>query len=757
MSVKQIRYLANHCLLALCLALMLYPATVLAAQPWQARHDQAIELARGNDFKQALAIMAELRNRYPNAAPLWVDSALVLHWSGDDKAATDLYETKLRQRNDLPAYLKEAMANAYYRSGVFAEARTLYKQLGANGERRFRMMEAQSLIRMNNPAESENIYRGLLKEKPDDPDVYLSRGDARLVHGDYHRAIEDFLTVKALMEKNPDADKTRKIDSLLAAAYIRASDSARAIVALEPYILNGTADIVMQADYVFAFRQNGSFEKAVDAARRLWPDLNKPPVYGVRVLGDSYLRLGDYPQAIQIYAVVLRRDPTDHFALLGSALASGLTGKIADALVKYDQVIAKDPRLAELVLDDCLYFVSLGKTWSAQRIFEVITKRIPNNAAFHRQYADRLALSGLPRAAYDNYQILRGLPGGAAAGAAGMSKAATATGDYAQAKALLNALDKQTLRTPMAAQALREYEERKKGSLNSSAVLYQDYRNKADFLTTTAFEASLGGNISLLGQTTRLSLRNTETGEGASYWAHGAGVRIRGIKYDFKALWDQNNIANMDGNQFSLDLFPNDKATVNFFSTMSPMDTAEALNQRIMARTYGGSYSWRRFATPSPGGTILRVQDYFTVGYSESSLTDGNKSNNVNFNWDRLLRDDRFKRLTWSTYLSRQRYAFSSPYYYSPGLRHTIGTGLTERTYVKRGYWEWKAFVEFGGAQPFPWDFSPFVRLEYGHFFTSLLFATAGCEYGFSTKNEQGNPAIGFGRFQCDLNINLLW
>jgi len=744
-------------LLIVAFSFTAFPAAALAAEPWQATHDKGIELARAGDFKQAISIFAELRSRYPNAAPVWIDSAIVLHWSGDDKGATDIYESKLRNRRDLPLYLKEAMANAYYRTGVFTEARILYKELGATGEHRFRMMEAQALIRLNDPAESESIYRGLLIEKPNNPDVYLSRGDARLVHGDYHRAIDDFLTAKALMEQNADADKIRKIDSLLAAAYIRASDSARAIVALEPYIQNGTADIVMQADYVFALRQNGSFEKAIDAARRLWPDLNKPPVYGVRVLGDSYLRSGDYSQAIQVYAIVLRRDPKDHFALLGSALAGVLTGKVADALIKYDQVIAKDPRLAELVLDDCLYFVSLGKTWSAEKVFGVITKRIPNNAAFHRQYADRLALSGLPRAAFENYQILRGMSGGGATGVAGMSRAATATGDYAQAKTLLDALDQQALRSPVVAQALREYEERQKGSWNSRTAFYSDYRNKADFSMVNSFEANLGGNISLLGQTTRLSLRNTETNETADYWSYGPGIRIRGLKYDFKAWSNYSNMANMDGNQFSLALYPNDKSTVGFFSTMAPIETAEAMNQRIMARTYGGSYSWQKFASPAPGGTQLRVKDYYTVGYSESSVTDGNKSYNISANWDRLIRDDRLKRLTWSTYLSRQSFAFESPNYYSPGLRHTIGTGLTDRTYVKRGYWEWKVFLEYGGAQPYSWDFSPYARLEYGHFFTSLFFAVAGCEYGFSTKNERGNPSIGFGRFQCDLNINLLW
>jgi hypothetical protein len=229
------------------------------------------------------------------------------------------------------------------------------------------------------------------------------------------------------------------------------------------------------------------------------------------------------------------------------------------------------------------------------------------------------------------------------------------------------------------------------------------------------------------------------------------------MNYDLKAWWQMSNIANMDGNRVSLDVYPNDKSSFNFFTEMMPMDSAEAVNQRIMSRSYGGSYTWRTFSPPVPGDNRLRDKNIFTVGYSEGNVTDGNKTSSITANWDRVFRDDRFKRLTWSTYISRQRYSFESPYYYSPDLRHVVGTGLTNRTYVKRGYWEWRAFLEYGGANPYPWDFSPYVRLEYGHFFTSLFYAAAGCEYGLSSRNELGDPKLGFGHFQCDLNLNLLW
>ena len=233
------------------------------------RDDQAIELARGNDFKQALAILAELRSRYPNAAPLWVDSALVLHWSGDDKAATDLYETKLRQRPDVPAYLKEAMANAYSRQEKYAEALPLLQQLSAGGERRFRIRTAELLIRLQNPAEAQKIYEAYLAANPSDLETLLSRGQARLINGDNRKAAEDLEQARAIAVKQQDDNRQRQIDSLLAAASLRLNDIARAIELLKPYINNKQADAIMQADYIYALRLNGKFAEAIAVARGL--------------------------------------------------------------------------------------------------------------------------------------------------------------------------------------------------------------------------------------------------------------------------------------------------------------------------------------------------------------------------------------------------------------------------------------------------------------------------------------------------------
>ena len=747
----------NACVAAIFLLTVCLAGDVaLAAADWREPHARAVALARTGEVHQALAQLIALQERYPDAAPLLFDRAVLLHWAGRDPEATAWYEAKIRHRHDAPAYVRETMANAYIRQNNFAAARPIIGDLAATGERRFRLLEAELLIRLDDPAAAQKIYASLLAESPQDPDLYLASGRARLNHGDNRRAAEDFEMAANMAAKAGQLVKRQEAEGLLAAACLRSNDAARAIVLLKPYIQSRQADSPMQADYVFALRANSNFEQAIAEARQLWPDWSKAPAFGLRAVADSFFRLGRYSEAISLYEQVIRREPKNHSARLGLAMSGVQTGRVAAALQQYEQVLAIDARFAELVLDDCLYYVAQGRLWTARRVFGLINAKIPANAAFYRQYADKLQLSGLPREAYRNYEILRGLPGGETAGKAGMAGSAAGTGDYDRARSLLDSLDHQQLRTPAAAQALREYEEREKGSWRSGLAFYRDYKGKETVSATADFSVNLGGSVNILGQSQRMHLRDTDTGAAATYWTHAIGATWRGLHHSLTVWGDFRNVANLNGSRVEWTWHPDDLTSLTLYSGSAPVDEVGAFRDRIMTRTTGGRYSWQTFS-PGADPRGQRIRNIYTVGYAAGSLTDGNKRSAQSFNWDRVLRDDEHKKVMLSAYFSRSRYKFTAAGYDSPNLRQTVGLGMSWRNYVRRGYWEWQTFLEYGGDSPSPWDFSPYARLEYGHYFTRLFYLTAGCEYGLSTRNTRGSPGLDFGKFQCDMNLNLSW
>ena len=381
-----------------------------AADEWKAAHTQAMTWAREEKYEQALLALTQLQAKYPAVTRIYFDRAVVLQWAGKDKEATSLYETKISGIKDIPIYVKAAIADAYFRQMNFAAARNLYHAVAATGDRGARLLEAEVLIRQNDPAEAQKIYEAFLKENPNDIDVYLSRGRARLGNGDGRRAIEDFEAAQVLALKQGDVAKKRQIDALLASACIRANDSARAVLVLQPYIQTGQADPAMQADYVAGLCATGTLDQAIAEANRFWPNLDLAPTFGVRSLADAYLFSGNFDQAIRVYSLVLKREPKNHLALLGLAPAKIQKGQVAEALLLYDQVIALNQKLAEIVLNDCLYYMSTGNTDTAKRIFAVVRARIPAKADFYRQYGERLNSPGLPKDSYKNSQILRSLP-----------------------------------------------------------------------------------------------------------------------------------------------------------------------------------------------------------------------------------------------------------------------------------------------------------------------------------------------------------
>ena len=417
-NINRVRFRWNRAVLvclAVCLILLaeISPISMAhaASEEWRKPYEQAMNWVKEEKYNQALFALAQLQEKYPSVPQLYFDRSVVLHWAGKDKEATILYETKIAGRKDIPAYVLEAAANAYFRQENYAPAQMLYHVLAANGDRRARragLLEAESLIRQNNPAEAQKIYETLLQENPNDEEVYLARGRARLEKGDSWRSIQDFVAAQAIIVRKGDLEKKKQVDSLISATCIRIGDSEQAVAILRPYIMNGQADSAMQADYVAALRMGGNLEQAIAEANRLWPDLQKAPASGVRTLGDAYLLGANFDEAIRVYTIAVKNDPKNYPAILGLAAAKVQKGQLSEALPMYEQVMAQNPRLAEIVLDDCLYLMSQGKTRAAERIFAVLAARIPASSPFYRQYAEKLKTADLPKDAYRNFQMLRG-------------------------------------------------------------------------------------------------------------------------------------------------------------------------------------------------------------------------------------------------------------------------------------------------------------------------------------------------------------
>ena len=675
----------------------------------------------------------------------------VLNWAQKHSDAVALYEEKLKlRRKDLPNFVKMAVADSYYQKGDFATSASLYHDVAISGDKKAQIGEAQALMRQGDPASAQKIYEALLRAKPGDQDVYLSRGNTRMLAGDYAKAIDDFeAAIKFVPTGDAGKAARRELSATLARAYIRAHDPGQAIAILKPFIESGDSDLYMQSDYVYAYRLNSSYEQAIAVAKKIWPDFSKVNTYGLQAVGDSYLRSNKPELAIPIYTVILQREPENQNVRIAMAFAKTLSNQVAEGIQLYDQAISADARLAEFAMDDCIYFVTLGRTWTAQKIFALLSTKVPNQSAFYKQYADKLAMSEFPRDAAKYYSVLRGLPGGATAGTSGVSSAATATGDYQQARKLLDSLSTDQLRTAAAAQASREYEERARGNVSASAVSVDDVKKqKQTFSAQLNAEQNVGGNLSVLGHVGHYFLKDDGEGTSTSMQTTGGGLRYRTSQFDFKAWMYAYGLSGMNGPSVSLDYYQSDRTIWGAKFQKTPLLTdVLAMNSGIMTSNYDFSFTRQ-----------IGLKDRVTATYGRGSIDDGNMTNTYGVNYDKTLDNNRKTRTIWSTYYDRKTWNFTSPLYESPASRDSIGTGIARRLYIPKGYWEFKFFpLAWSKDAGEPADYSPWARLEYGHHWTKDQYMVLGCEVGMTTQNALGDNNIGLGYRQCDINYYWGW
>lgn len=384
---------------------------VAAAEGWEALHGQAMKLAVEEKYELALPLLAKLQAQFPTTARILFDRTVVLQWASRDVEAIQLFEAKIRSRPDVPAYVQEAVATAYYRQKSYATARGLYRLLSQSDDRRMAkraiLMEAETLLRQGNPAEAQRLYDEMLGQNSADIDVYLARAKARFEHGDKWRALSDFDMARTIAEKTGDDANTRQISALMASACIGAGDMDRAESILRPYIRRNQADPAMQASYVAALCGAGKPEQAIKAAEEFWPDLGLAPSAGVRVVGDAYLLSGKIDQAIRAYGIALQDDSGNIPAMLGMAAAKVQKGQLNEAVKLYEQVLAVNASWAEVILDDCLLLMQQGKSNEAKRIFTQVTLHIPIKSGFYQKYMERLKISNASAAVLSDYQKLR--------------------------------------------------------------------------------------------------------------------------------------------------------------------------------------------------------------------------------------------------------------------------------------------------------------------------------------------------------------
>lgn len=402
------------------------------------QRDQAIEMAKNNQYQQSMEIMSRLFAEEPQDKLITYDYITILQWAGQNEQVVRLYQQQADP--NMPFFVRRSVSAAYFYLHEYDKAEAVLQPEIKREERDALLWAGEMYLIRRDFAKARTYYDQLLKQNPNDYDVYMSRGVLSLKADDYQQATSDLERARRLVPDAPDkAARLYKVEHSLAIAYMHSNKNEKAASILRNYTKTMPVDASIASDYIVALSNSKQYEMAVQEGERLWTVYADVPIPGLRSLAESYIRLGKQEQAILLYRQLSEQQPNDENArrILGFQLM--LNGRTTEGLSYYDELLAKSAMHADKAVDDAVTLLNTEKYIAGKMLFELVLKKYPNHA-YRQQYAETLNRNNLNRAAFQQYEILAVQPEGELTGLSGMVRTAVALGNYTKSRQAMDTI-----------------------------------------------------------------------------------------------------------------------------------------------------------------------------------------------------------------------------------------------------------------------------------------------------------------------------
>lgn len=151
-------------------------------------------------------------------------------------------------------------------------------------------------------------YNLSAKSKKEKINFYISKGDERLLRGEYSYAIDYYNEARILKKKNPN------VLLRLGEAYRLADMKEEAIESYDKALKYGSKDIRIFLGLGIVYKSKYLYEQSEKFYRKA-SELEKNNTQALTGLADIYSEQGKYPQAIELYEKVLSISPTPEVKL----------------------------------------------------------------------------------------------------------------------------------------------------------------------------------------------------------------------------------------------------------------------------------------------------------------------------------------------------------------------------------------------------------------------------------------------------------
>lgn len=718
----------------------------------QAAYDYALALARNEQFSLSLNLFKQLSASSTNPNILY-DYTTVLAWSGDNMGAISLYEDQILHHEIIPIYVKKNIAGAYYKLAKFKEAHLLYHDVGAAGDHQARRWEAEALMHLNDFALGNKIYDQLIFEDPTDIETYVSRGSMLILAGDPVTAAVDVTKALQLIPAGQEGNPERQLRNEMSIAFIQHGDYSRGILLLQPTIIDGSASMKMQSNYIYALRLNNDYKLAIQEATKRWADLTLVPDFGLQALADSYLHTAQPQKAISIYNVILQRNNAG--TNLGSiklslAYAYVKSGNQSKGLSLYDEMLSSYPDLANIVAEDAASFMKSNEFSTGKMLYKKLIAIFPNKVLYRKQFAYTLSEKYMPREAYEQYKVLNTLKDGKLVGLSGIVGTTLAVGDYKTADRALYALEGSYSSSPITGQASKRYEDRPKGSIEYNYQVESNYKNNDTKIAELTAKLHIKGRFSLLAGSNNNFLSNGVNS--ATLQTNSFGLKYQDVRQDATLWLDNYRFTNLfTGYRFFANHYFNDSSVVGLQVERTPVKDLKSLQFPIMSTNYQVSFHRQ-----------LGLKDQYNFAFASSNYSDSNVAKTYGVNFEHTMFSNEKKILTWFTSFDRINYKYQEikgqPLTYEPPtVREAYVIGFKEHWNLEKNSLDANFRAVWDRDRPEAFAFSPSVGVEFSHQFSPNKVLVAGLEYGFHNTLPTSINNLGIGSKQSYLYYRVNW
>ena len=718
---------------------------------------EAVDKARQGQTAEALSTLKNLADSYPGQDLYRFNYTLVLIWAERYGEALEVYESQVKQKPNVPAWLNQAVAATYYRTGQYDAALKLFTSLVASGDKTSLVNQAETLIQLGRTKEGEELFTSLTGSvAPDSPawsDLMLRRAAAWERKNDFGQAsVYYHAAFQAMSDRTTEPAGKKEV----AIAAIRTMNRLKNYAAVEcwaiPYLHGTGQDVMIQSELVIAHRMLGNYDLVITKADQMWPTYDTVPAAGIQAVADAQFLLGNYRAAIPLYEKTLMKEPSLYWARMSLAYSLLQIGRTAEGLKEYAEVLTKQPAFAEAVANDCVSLVRNGKHWTAERLFNTLLQTVGENAPARRMYADSLLANGLPREAYAQYKALAATPpDGLVTGHAGMAKSALMVGNLSEAKTLINGLPAGSAKDPVVSQAQGEFNARTRGEMEADFAYARNYQKLATMLWYTGTYQNLDDNLMGEAEQRTLKLNDKSIDKHTILNSAGAGVTkhwmddtlsVRLVKF-----W---NGQDMTGYRATAYHFWNDHSFISVATRKGPFEDVQAIPAGLRLTSYDVAIA-----------RIIGNRNTLITSYSIGEISDSNKLDAYGLSWNHLWMIEpgkhRFDSTLFASRLSYRDQVINGvpTLYNSPEQRDRFGSSFSYQWIYGKQYWQLTGTAAWERELPSQFQFAPAVRLEYGMIYSPHRALIVGMEYGAYTPLNQSG--LYYGAQQYDLTYRANW